>query len=365
MLAHELRNPLAPISTATAILERSEGDPATTKWVQGVLRRQLVHLTRLLDDLLDASRVTRGKIVLKKEPLLLREIIEAAVDETRPIVMEREHELTVTLPRNDLHVVGDQVRLTQVVCNLVHNAAKFTPPGGSVAISAEGDGESISLRVVDTGPGISPDALPRVFDLFSQGDDSLSRSAGGLGIGLTVVRSIVEMHGGTVSVESGGPDGGSTFTVRLPASARRETTDAEVEADARAHRMGSGRRIVLVDDNIDATTAMGILLELAGHHVEVAHDGLKGLECIIRTRPEVVICDIGLPGIDGYEVARRVRQELANPPVIIAITGYGQLEDHERSRSAGFAAHMVKPVDPDRLLERIEMLVSGPAGHEP
>ncbi|MEO5826390.1 MAG: ATP-binding protein [Gemmatimonadales bacterium] len=363
MLAHELRNPLAPISTATAILERSEGDPATVKWVQGVLRRQLVHLTRLLDDLLDASRVTRGKILLKRESVSLRSVVDAAVDETRSIVTERDQNLTVTLPDADATIDGDLVRLTQVVCNLLHNASKFTPTQGSLALTADVAADMVTVHVIDNGAGISAETLPLVFDLFSQGDHSLSRSAGGLGIGLTVVQSIVELHGGTVSVRSEGVGHGSEFVVTLPRAKR----DAPLPVDdqGRPQVAQSGRRIVLIDDNVDAASAMSILLELAGHEVEVSHDGLKGFDCIVQKRPDVVVCDIGLPGIDGYEVARRVLSEIPEPPLLIAMTGYGQREDHERSLAAGFAAHLVKPVDPERVLACIEQLADLARGARP
>ncbi len=356
MLAHELRNPLAPISTAAAILERSDCDPAKVKWVQNVLRRQVVHLTRLLDDLLDASRVTRGKIVLKRTPLLLGTVIDSAVDETRLMVGKREQELVVALADGDVTIDGDAVRLTQVVCNLLHNASKFTPTHGTLRITTDVGPDAVTIHVTDNGDGISAEALPHIFDLFTQGDASLSRTTGGLGIGLTVVRSIVELHGGSVSVRSDGPGRGSDFAVILPLAPRG--TAASVTAADRPHHL-TGHRIVVIDDNVDAASAMAILLELAGHEVEVAHDGLAGLGLVVRARPDVVICDIGLPGIDGFEVARRVLAEMSDPPLLIAVTGYGQLEDRERSKDAGFAAHLVKPVDPDRLLERIEELAAG------
>ncbi len=351
MLAHELRNPLAPISTAAAILERSADDPAKVKWVHRVLRRQVVHLTRLLDDLLDASRVTRGKIVLKRAPVLLGTVIDAAVDETRLMVGEREQELVVAQADGDVTIDGDAVRLTQVVCNLLHNASKFTPTHGALRITTDVGPDVVTIHVTDNGAGISARALPHVFDLFAQGDASLSRSTGGLGIGLTVVRSIVELHGGSVSGRSDGPGLGSDFTVTLPLAPRG--TAAQVTAAERPRQV-TGRRIAVIDDNVDAAEAMAILLELAGHEVEVTHDGLAGLDLVVRARPDVVICDIGLPGIDGYEVARRVRAEMSDPPTLIALSGYGQREDRERSLDAGFVEHLVKPADPDDVLDCIE-----------
>lgn len=347
MLSHELRNPLSAVRNAlvTARLDDTRREPALE-----IARRQTEQLTRLVDDLLDVARITQGRIVLRKEPLYLTEVIERAVETSRALIEDRGHTLSVSLPSGAIRVDGDATRLEQVVVNLLSNAAKYTERGGRIELLAERHGREAVLRVRDSGIGIAPDMLPRVFDLFAQSERALDRAQGGLGIGLTVVRSLVQLHGGTVAAHSEGLGKGAEFVVRLPAL-------PEVHADEVTPRPREERthpqvrvRVLLVEDNSDAADSLAMLLELLGHHVRVAHDGVVALEVAPANVPDVMLVDIGLPGIDGYEVARRVRQhpELKHV-VLVALTGYGREEDRRRALAAGFDYHLVKPVDPDLL----------------
>jgi PAS domain S-box-containing protein len=353
MLAHELRNPLAAISSAGQVLgqTRSAVDPRAAE-LTAVIGRQTRHLTRLVEDLLDVSRFTRGKIELRKGPLDLRQAVQGAVESTRPLIDRRRHELEVSLPDEPLWLEADATRIEQVLANLLHNAAKFTEPGGHIALSVERHGDEVAVAVRDDGSGIEPELLPRIFDLFVQEDRSLARSHGGLGIGLTLVRGLVEQHGGRVEARSDGPGRGCEILIRLPLrAAPQQTAPAAPQPDAAAEPPA---RILLVEDNIDAADALAELLRLWGHQVTIAHDGLLALEAARSVRPEVVLLDIGLPGMDGYEVARALRSLGGLEGVLlIALTGYGQESDRHRSQLAGFDHHMVKPVDVSRLRQLI------------
>jgi PAS domain S-box-containing protein len=351
MLAHELRNPLAPIRNAVQILRLLGSADPNLQRAQDMIDRQVQHLTRLVDDLLDVSRITRGKITLRREPVELAMVVAQAVEASRPLVDARRHTLTVELPRQPLCVAGDATRLAQVLSNLLNNAAKFTPDGGHVGLTIEaGPGEAV-VRVRDDGVGIPAELLPKVFDLFTQGDRSLARSEGGLGIGLTLVKSLVEMHGGRVEARSEGHGKGSEFLVRLP------TLDVNLVLVTENGKAGlspppcPSRRILVVDDNVDAAESLAAVLSVYRHEVRTAHDGLTSLQVAEEFRPEAVLLDIGLPKMDGYEVARRLRELPGLENVLLAaVTGYGQDVDRRRAEEAGFDAHLVKPAEPVALL---------------
>jgi PAS domain S-box-containing protein len=351
MLAHELRNPLAPIRNAVRILQELGTPDMRLAWARDVIDRQVRHLARLVDDLLDVSRLVRGRIELKKETVDLAEVVEHALEVSRPLIQGHRHELVVCLPGGALRTSADPTRLIQVLENLLTNAAKYTPEGGVIRLEAGRDGDCAVIRVWDTGTGIPADLLPRVFDLFTQGERSLDRSQGGLGIGLTIVKELVELHGGEVEVRSHGhPGQGSEFTVKLPLILESSGAACPVEPPEELRASGRRRRILVVDDNEDAVDTLAILLELEGHEIRTALDGPAALEIAREFRPDAVLLDIGLPGMDGYEVARRLRGwPETRGAALVAITGYGQLEDKCRAESAGFDHHMVKPVDPNEL----------------
>ena len=365
MLAHELRNPLAPISTAVELLSMLGAKPVPATLL-AMIRRQVQHMVRLLDDLLDASRVTEGKVALQVRRVAVAEFIQQAVETTRDLIRTKEQRLALDLPATPLYMSGDPARLVQIVSNLLQNSAKYTPRGGDISISARQDGDKIVLRVRDNGMGISAKALPHVFDLFVQDERALSRAEGGLGIGLTVVRRMVELHGGAVEAHSKGRDQGSEFAVTFPSTGRVE--EAEPSATAVAFLAPTPTSILVVEDNVDAGDALAQLLRLSGHDVEVALDGFEGIGRFDESRPRVVLCDIGLPGINGYEVAQRMRTRRHEPrPAIIAITGYGDTQASERAFAAGFDHCVVKPVNPEALLRLIDSALlaeDGPAsGH--
>ena len=352
MLAHELRNPLAPISNALNLLARKPTSDPAELWVREVLARQTGQMTRLVDDLLDVSRISRAAVVLDRKPIDLRSVVRNAADASRQWFDERSQAFEVLLPDERLMVEADEVRLNQVVQNLLHNAAKYTPNGGRITLAAAREGEHALVRVRDSGVGMSSELLGSAFDLFKQGSQGLERSEGGLGVGLTLVQRLVTLHGGTVEALSDGPGKGSEFVVRLP---RREEPAIVREAPARPQaQAGSGRarRILLVDDNRDAAQALCLLLEADGHEVHVAEDGAKGLEMARAQRPEIVLLDIGLPKMDGYEIAQRIRSDPAlEETVLVAVTGYGQMHDRARASASGFHHHLVKPVDFSALQE--------------
>jgi signal transduction histidine kinase/CheY-like chemotaxis protein len=356
MLAHELRNPLAAITSAIAVLEaRLPDDPVLTR-TQQAAARQAQHMKRLLDDLLDVSRVTSGRISLEPRTVDLRELVAQAVQSVQPLYGERRHRLDVDLPEAPLLVAGDSDRLIQVISNLLVNAAKYSEPEGQVTVTAEPAGEAVELRVRDRGHGIPQELLPSVFDLFVQSGRGPHRPEGGLGIGLTLVRQLVHLHGGEVEAHSEGEGHGSEFVVRLPAAEADEAEAAEgqaaegVEPAPDAAAIFVGRRILVVEDNRDVASALGAQLESEGHRVRVVEDGESALDWLARETPEVILVDIGLPGIDGFEVARRVRERGVEPrPLLVAVTGYGQGDDLRRSRQSGFDHHLVKPVAAEDL----------------
>ncbi|HEY7164857.1 MAG TPA: PAS domain S-box protein [Candidatus Binatia bacterium] len=355
MLAHELRNPLAPISNAVHLLRMGDGDMETLHLASEMLERQVGQITRLVDDLLDISRITRGKIELRKEGVELAPVINQAVEANRALYTSMNHELTVKLPPQSVCLNGDRARLAQIVGNLLNNACKFTDAGGHIWLTAELEDEQAVIRVRDSGIGIAAEDLPRLFDMFTQVDTSLERSRDGLGIGLTLVKSLVEMHDGTVEVHSQGLGRGSEFVVRLPILA--DASQALSSASASEPAPSPSRRILIVDDNKDGARSLSMLLQLVGHETSIAHDGLTAIEAAERLRPDAVLLDIGLPKLNGYEVCRRIREQpWGKDLVLIAVSGWGQEEDLQRSREAGFNTHMVKPVNHDALLELIDSL---------
>ncbi len=353
ILGHELRNPLAPITTALHLMKLRD---ARTAREQAVIGRQVKHLTRLIDDLLDVSRIERGKIELAKKPHQLAEIVSKAVEIASPLLEERRHRLHLEVSPTGLAVHADETRMAQVVANLLTNAARYTDEGGEIWVSATREGQQVVLRVRDNGIGMSPDLLPRVFDLFVQGARTPDRRLGGLGLGLSLVRSLVTLHGGQVAALSGGPGKGSEFIVRLPAIPVELVVDEAADEPSQSSIGGEGRRILVVDDNEDAAEMLREVLGAYGNEVLVAHDGPEALTSAPGFDPDVAILDIGLPVMDGYELARRLHATLRRQPVLIALTGFGQQGDRARARDAGFHEHLVKPVDPDRLIQLIERL---------
>jgi PAS domain S-box-containing protein len=350
MLAHELRNPLAAINNAVQLSLRPTRDEDLV-WSKEVIDRQAKHLARLIDDLLDVSRITRGKIRLNKERLDLAPIIVRAVEAVRPLMEARQHQLTLSIAPGPMRLLADATRMEQVLVNLLTNAAKYTDPHGHITLSAHHDGKII-LRVKDTGVGISSELLPHIFDLFTQAERSIDRSQDGLGIGLTLVKRLVEMHGGTVAATSDGPGKGSEFIIELPTVAdAAEERPAPQPRRRRQEHAPAGLRVLVVDDNLDTAAGMAKLLGASGYRVSAAHDGLRALEVARAERPDVILIDIGLPGMDGYLVAQELRKDdCCKNAVIIAISGYGQEQDRRRSRQAGIDHHLVKPVDYDALL---------------
>ncbi len=376
MLAHELRNPLAPIHNAVQLMgKRTIADPQIV-WARDLIARQLGHLTRLVDDLLDVSRITRGKIKLTREVVDLGGLISRAIETVHPLLDERRHSLKLELPDPEVKLLGDPTRLTQAISNVLGNAAKYTDSGGEVSLIVLHGDEDVEIRVRDNGIGIEASALPYVFELFTQVDRDSGHAQGGLGIGLALVKRLVEMHGGTVSASSEGPGKGSEFRIRLPR--HRDMSDAAplsgasgspgtvlvtpVVAGSAARR---GRRILIADDNNDALESLATLLQLGGHEVFTATNGGTALQCAEHNLPEVALLDIGMPLLDGYEVARRIRaQPWGQRITLVALTGWGQDSDRRRSREAGFDSHMVKPLDLDVLADLLAQLPVEPAaGH--
>jgi PAS domain S-box-containing protein len=359
MLAHELRNPLAPIRNALHILKMPGVDAATVERSREMMGRQVQQLVRLVDDLLDVSRVMRGKIELRQEQVELASVVARAVETAQPLIEAQGNELTICLPPESVPLRADPVRLAQVISNLLTNAAKYTEALGRIWLTAQRVGDAAVLRVRDNGIGIAPDMLSRIFELFVQADHATTRSQGGLGIGLTLVKSLVEMHHGTVEAHSPGLGRGSEFVVRLPVTTLKQEEPSESEKGEQPQRAASpsGRRLLVVDDNKDAADSLAMLLRLRGHEVRVAYDGSAALELVKGYRPDLVFLDIGMPDVDGYEVARRMRRQPGLENVrLAALTGYGQEEDRRLSREAALDHHLVKPVDPEVL----EALLAGP-----
>jgi PAS domain S-box-containing protein len=356
MLGHELRNPLGTITNALGVLDRLVAD-GDVRRLLGIIGRQTSHLGRLVDDLLDVARVTSGKIELRRQALDLRALAEGCLDALTQAGRTRHHAITVEGP--PLRVSGDPARLEQVVSNLLDNALKYTPAGGQVTVRIEQIDGDVVLRVRDSGEGIRADLLDRIFDLFVQEPQALDRTRGGLGLGLTLVRRLVELHGGSVAAASEGPGRGSEFSIRLPRLA-----EADVPAPAREAGLGPAaprpRRVLIVEDNADARESLSLLLRLSGHEVETSENAMEGLEKLAAFAPDVMLVDVGLPGMDGYDLARRVRERPAARGVaLIALTGYGQTEDRRRAQEAGFDVHLTKPVEPDRLRKVLDELARG------
>ncbi|KFC68501.1 ATP-binding protein [Massilia sp. LC238] len=348
MLAHELRNPLAPITTAAQLLQRGSLDPQRARHASDIIVRQAEHMTDLVNDLLDVSRVTRGLAEIEKEDLDVAAVVNGAIEQVRPLLDMKRHELRVEQWQEPLYVSGDRTRLVQVVSNILNNAAKYTPSGGRIALRVSSEGGEAVIAVSDNGQGIEPQVLPYIFDLFTQAERTPDRSQGGLGIGLALVKSLVALHGGRVAAFSEGPNKGSEFVIRLPLLSGAEAQEPQQPLD----QANEGAvRVLVVDDNADAAQMLATLLEAHGHVVSVEYDGTGGLARALRERPEVMLLDIGLPDMDGHELARRLRAspDTANA-MLIALTGYGQSEDRERARQAGFDRHLVKPADLSELL---------------
>jgi signal transduction histidine kinase len=366
MLAHELRNPLAPIRNAVELMHRKSISDPQLVWSRDVIERQLAHLTRLVDDLLDVSRITRGKINLNKEVIEIGALVARTVETVQPLIEERGHSLAVQLPTGRLVVLGDPTRLSQALGNVLGNAAKYTERGGRITLSATELESEVELRVSDNGIGIPVDLLPMIFNLFTQLDRTSGPTQSGLGIGLALVQRLIEMHGGSVTAHSDGPGRGSEFVIRLPLFIRERVEAGQssnkpsaleqsmTNADGAAHTQ---RRILVADDNNDALESLATLLQLSGHEVYTAANGAVALESAEQHRPEVALLDIGMPKLDGYEVARRIRaQPWGQRITLVALTGWGQDSDRRRSQEAGFDSHLVKPLDLDKLTELLATL---------
>ena len=353
-LAHELRNPLAPLRNSLAILQRTADDPPTFDKAGAVMERQLNHLVRLIDDLLDVSRISLDKLTLRLELTDLGAVLEHAIEASRPAAERAGHVIDVRLPSVPVKLQADRVRLSQVFSNLIGNACKFTPDGGLIVVEARVEGGRALVSVRDDGIGIAAEQLQRVFEMFSQLGEPLDRTHGGLGIGLTLARRLVEMHGGSIAARSDGPGTGSEFTVALPLTQEASaatTPAAPADAPAPPQRL----RLLVVDDNVDSAESLALLLSLSGHETHLAHSGPEALVQADALKPDAVLLDLGLPGLNGYEVCRRLRVERwARAIPIVAITGWGQAEDRQRSQEAGFDGHLVKPVVFEELTALLE-----------
>ncbi len=354
-LAHELRNPLAPLRSALAALRLPGTDPRSAEHARDVMERQVGQMVRLIDDLMDVSRISRGQIELRREQIELEHAIQQAVEISRPLLDAREQRLEVALPREPIWVHADLVRLTQVLSNLLNNAAKFSALGGRIDLIAERAGSTASIVVRDSGIGIPREMLPRVFEMFTQVDSSLERTRGGLGIGLALVKGIIELHGGTVSAQSDGRGAGSEFRVTLPAVHGSEMATGTEPARTAAARSKAPRRVLIADDNHDTAEMASMLLEMLGHETRIAHDGVEALAIADAFEPEVVFLDIGMPRLNGYDTCRQLRERpWAKRTLIVACSGWGQEEDRRKSRDAGFDHHLVKPVSPELITSLLE-----------
>ena len=354
ILAHELRNPLAPLRNAVEAMRRVPNDQEALRWARGLIERQLGQLVRLIDDLLDLSRVSRGRIELRREQVELRSVVNGALEICAPAIEQGGHRLALDLPSERIVLLCDPTRVIQVLCNLLSNAAKYTPGGGRIELSARRTAGGVEITVRDNGVGIPADMLGRVFDMFTQVERSLERAQGGLGIGLTLVKRLVELHGGSVEARSAGPGQGSEFLVRLPEHASAPAAAPAMAEPEPVLEMRQGRRILIADDNRDAADSLAFMLRVVGHDVRTAYDGEQALQIAEAFRPALALLDIGMPRMNGYDTARRIRsQAYGREMVLVALTGWGQPEDKQRSQLAGFDHHLVKPVDPsvlDRLL---------------
>jgi signal transduction histidine kinase len=357
-LAHELRNPLAPLRNSLEILKMPRVDAAMIQQTRAMMERQVHHLVRLVDDLLDVSRVMRGKIELRREPMELAAVVARAVETVQPLVEMQGHRLDLSLPNESLLVDADPVRLSQVIGNLLTNSVKYTEAGGHIWIVATRDRDEVVLQVRDTGIGIAPDMLPHVFELFVQADHTSTKAQGGLGVGLTLAKNLTQMHGGSIEAHSAGLGKGCEFIVRLPLMLQQGNECMDRADDERPYEApASGHRLLVVDDNQDAARSLAMLLRLRGHEVRIAHDGASALAIATSYHPKVVFMDIGMPGMDGYEVARRLREHQGLKSVVLAaLTGWGQQEDRRRTAEAGFDYHLVKPADAKTLEDLLDAL---------
>ena len=358
MLAHELRNPLAPIRNAIELLDPSRSpSPENFDAMRAVIGRQVKHLSRLVDDLLDVARITQGKITLRQEIVGLAAAIEAAIETANPTLSKKGHTLKTSMPDEPLFIVGDGVRIAQVLGNILSNAAKYTPQGGDILIAVRELDDDVQISVRDNGVGMTAETIPHIFDLFVQSENSLERSEGGLGIGLPLARTLVELHGGQIEAFSNGPGQGSEFVVRLPLTRLSQAVQPIVSTPVAAPQAaGPALRLLLVDDSVDAATAMSLVLESDGYEVRVAHEAGHALEIADAFRPEIVLLDLGLPGMDGFQLAQEMRKRAATAnALLIAVTGYGQAADRLRTQEAGFDHHLVKPVSS----EEIQRVIAG------
>lgn len=353
-LAHELRNPLAPIRNGLEIMAMSHDDGENVAQVRTMMQRQVAQIVHLVDDLLDVSRISRGKLVLRKQRIELADVVNHAVDTSRPVIEANAHELTVMMPNDPVFLEADETRLGQVISNLLNNAAKYSPRGGRTWLTAEVQDKHVVVSVKDTGIGIAADMLPKIFDMFTQVDRSLEKSQGGLGIGLCLVKRLVELHGGSIEVKSEGQGKGSEFTVRLPILASQES--AQSQDDNVILKDCGQKRILIVDDNLDSALSLSMMIRLKGHDTQTAHDGLAAVQVAEQYRPEIVLLDIGLPKMNGYDACRCIREQpWSRGMIIVAVTGWGQDEDRRRSSEAGFDRHLVKPID----LTSLDELLAG------
>ena len=360
-LAHELRNPLAPLRNGLQVMKLARGNDEALEQARGMMERQLHILVSLVDDLLDVSRISRGQIAIHKQRIDIAAVIDSAFEISEPLLRQGGHEFTVTLPPRQVFVHADKVRLAQAVGNLLSNAAKYTEPGGKVSLIAELDGGDVLIKVKDTGIGIPTYMLTRIFDMFTQVDTSIERAQGGLGIGLTIVKRLVEMHGGTIVAHSAGHGMGSEFVVRLPAAVSA-TDEAQSEGEATTAVRAVQHRILVVDDNREAARTLSLMLQLMGNNTCNAYDGAEALQVAEYFKPDIILMDIGMPRLDGYQAARLVREQSWGKGVaLVAVTGWGQDVDRKASQESGFDYHLVKPVEP-RDLENL-LGSFGPAAH--
>lgn len=357
-LSHELRNPLAPIRNALEIMRLAGGDTALVEHARAIMERQLLQLVRITDDLLDVSRITQNKLDLRRERIDLRTVLEGAVEATRPLIDAERHALALDLPAEPAWLDADFTRLAQAFANLLNNAAKYTEPGGRIRIGAVVNRAEATITVADNGIGIPPAMLPSIFDMFMQFEGSRDRAQGGLGLGLTLVKRLVELHGGTIQAHSDGPGHGSEFVVRLPLAAADEVhaTSPRVRSKTKAH---AGCRILIAEDNPDAAEMLRIMLTVMGQEVRVAWDGIQAVAMAKTFEPQIALLDIGMPRMDGYEAARRIRALLGTRVVLVALTGWGQDEDIRRAREAGFDRHLTKPAEPEAFEELIATCAVG------
>jgi PAS domain S-box-containing protein len=357
LLGHELRTPLAALHSALNVMALPEASEQDIQEVRKIAERQVQQMTRLMDDLLDTARISQGKMELRKKVIDVAEFIERAVDSSRSSVEGRQHQLTVSIPMRPLLIKGDPTRMEQVVTNLLNNATKYTETGGQIRVNAEKVGTQVVIKIRDSGIGIDPEALPYIFDLFVQPVRRVDRSGAGLGLGLALVKKIVDLHGGTVEASSAGVGQGSEFVVCLPC-VRQTQIQTESNVNLEAQGAETPMRILVADDNVDSADCLARLLKIAGHELRVAYDGPTALALATNFQPKVILLDIGLPGLSGYEVAQRIRQnsETKNA-TLVAITGWGQPEDQERSREAGFDHHLLKPVNPESLQQLLASIL--------